>query len=402
MIGKRCIICRQLKQEFNEEHVFPAVIHGEFKIKTVCAVCNGDLGKYIDNPFGNHKEILLYRHHFGLNRGSRAIKNPFGKQKLEDGNDFIVMKGTAGFEGHQLPNLEIIETEQGPVGLVTMSAALIKSPVEAVATFSKQFEQITGYPVGYCTLQKDHPKVTYTAYEKDSDNKLIWEFLKIAYETAVTYIPQYFEDEFAIAYSKMLKVVTFDREYLEFLNPSPEKYTEFTEVLNRINGLDTFSCYVALYQDLKYGLICSLRIFGASYHLILSPKTNYLDDRVLIAVNDSLNKKFYSIIVKRPKKFNISLEGSLFSKEHMEELGSNGQNHQELFYDGDQKIGLYIDNGELLLPNLEILTTVPLLLSEHALLARMDQISIPFESEVYLRSGKSQLLYRLLAVNFVF
>jgi len=159
---------------------------------------------------------------------------------------------------------------------------------------------------------------------------------------------------------------------------------------------------VALYQDSRYGLICSLRLFGTSYHLILSPKSTNLDECVLIAVNDSLNKKFYSIIVKRPKTFNISLEGSLFTQEHLEELNANNQNHQELFYDGDQKIGLYNNNGESVLPNFEILTTVPLLLSEHALLSRMDQIHIPFESEIYLRSGKSHLLYQLLSVNFVF
>lgn len=222
MESKRCIICRELKQEFNDEYVFPAVIHREFIINSVCSVCNHNLGKYIDAPFGNHKEILLFRHHFNLKRGFRPIENPFGKQHLEDGNDFIVMKGPEAFEGHLLPNLKIIPTENGTVGLVTMSPALIKSPVEAVAFFSKQFKERTGYLVRYCTLQKDHPKVTYTAYEKDSDNKLIWEFLKIAYETAVTYIPEYFGDEFAIEYSKMLKAVTFDKAYLEFLNPSPE------------------------------------------------------------------------------------------------------------------------------------------------------------------------------------
>lgn len=402
MERRHCIICREPKDEYNDEHVFPAVLHGKFIIKTVCEDCNTFLGKHIDAPFGNHKEILLYRNLFQLDRGSRSIKNPFGKQQLEDGRSFIVAQEPGGFKALLLPHMEITQTDDGPVGKVTMAASLLKSPVEAIATFSKQFEQLTGHPVAYYTVNKNYADETYVAYEKDSDNKLIWEFLKIAYETAVTYIPEYINDDFAVAYSRMLRSATFDESYIKTINPLPESVNEFSEVLQRINGLDSFSCFVALYVHPKYGLICSLRVFGASYHLILSPQTTYLDDRVLIGVNDSLNKKFYSIIVKRAAKFNILLEGSEFSEEHLKELNENTNLHQELFYDGDQKISLYNAVGEVILPNIEILTTVPLELSEKFLLARMQQITIPFESEVYLQSAKSQLQYRLLSVKFIF
>ena len=43
----KCIICKNPKDEkdFNEEHVFPDSIGGEYKIHNVCKDCNGHLGK---------------------------------------------------------------------------------------------------------------------------------------------------------------------------------------------------------------------------------------------------------------------------------------------------------------------------------------------------------------------
>ena len=51
----KCIICKKDKQkeDFNEEHVFPESIGGEYKIHTVCKECNSHFGKTIDNKFIN-------------------------------------------------------------------------------------------------------------------------------------------------------------------------------------------------------------------------------------------------------------------------------------------------------------------------------------------------------------
>lgn len=88
---RECIICRKLKGNFNEEHVFPKTIGGSFKIYSVCSQCNKSMGDYIDTPFVNLKQILLFRHNYGLQRAHRNIKNPLaGKHQTQDGDTVIV------------------------------------------------------------------------------------------------------------------------------------------------------------------------------------------------------------------------------------------------------------------------------------------------------------------------
>ena len=59
-----CIICKKPKneKEFNEEHVFPDSIGGEYKIHNVCKDCNSHLGKTIDSKFIQSGAIRALNH----------------------------------------------------------------------------------------------------------------------------------------------------------------------------------------------------------------------------------------------------------------------------------------------------------------------------------------------------
>ena len=60
----KCIICKKSKDEteFNEEHVFPDSIGGEYKIHNVCKECNSHLGKTVDNKFISSGLIRALNH----------------------------------------------------------------------------------------------------------------------------------------------------------------------------------------------------------------------------------------------------------------------------------------------------------------------------------------------------
>ena len=82
---RTCIICRQEKTEFSDEHVIPDSMKGYYHIYTVCKTCNSDLGTKVDSKLVNHKFIEFHRYLLGIKGKSGAIPNPFaGTQTLID------------------------------------------------------------------------------------------------------------------------------------------------------------------------------------------------------------------------------------------------------------------------------------------------------------------------------
>ena len=62
-----CIVCRTLKSNFNEEHIFPKTIGGGFKIYSICSDSNEDKAKFAElntgiNQFGH----FVYVGKFGI------------------------------------------------------------------------------------------------------------------------------------------------------------------------------------------------------------------------------------------------------------------------------------------------------------------------------------------------
>lgn len=60
-----------MKDQFNDEHVFPEGIGGYLIIKRVCVTCNSRLGSEVDHLLTNHFLMELFRDHYGI-RGKNA------------------------------------------------------------------------------------------------------------------------------------------------------------------------------------------------------------------------------------------------------------------------------------------------------------------------------------------
>ena len=63
MESKKCIICREIKNEnlFSEEHIIPDSLGGTIKITEVCKKCNEEMGKKLDYYLTNFILNRIYR-----------------------------------------------------------------------------------------------------------------------------------------------------------------------------------------------------------------------------------------------------------------------------------------------------------------------------------------------------
>lgn len=280
---KECIICREIKSEFNKEHIIPAAIGGKLTTKSVCKDCNSLLGEKIDNPFNNNKVILYYRNIFSLNRDGRNIKNPFANDIIEE-NGFRyrqVLKNGA-FEKRIIFNMP----EATQIGLNgEISITLSKDEEEDLPRIIKRMAK--KYKVDPKEIKINDRKV---ARNSDSQGRIDWEhnpiileFLKMLYEYACELLPGYFENEDAVIYSRMLFNGEIDRSVLNMISPAQSIFEEIYFPIQNIID-DEPQHLIGIYEHKVHGLIGFGKIFKdlPIFICLLSKSTNF-----------NLNEGFY-------------------------------------------------------------------------------------------------------------
>lgn len=83
-MAERCIICTELKDAFNEEHVFPDGIGGHLIINRVCVSCNSTLGSNVDHHLTNHFFMELFRNQYGIRGKTGKVPQVFTHGTLSD------------------------------------------------------------------------------------------------------------------------------------------------------------------------------------------------------------------------------------------------------------------------------------------------------------------------------
>lgn len=396
-----CIICRTQKSNFNEEHIFPKTIGGGFKIYSVCYDCNKSMGDKIDTPFVNLKQILLFRHNYGLQRGHRNIKNPLaGKHTTEDGATIIIKNKGDGFYYDFIPEMQIIETENGPIGKLTMSDKLVTSEEEIIKKYSQEFENRTGFPTGFHRIEKSTNTKPVTITVKDSNNDFILGCLKIAYEAGVTSIPQYFNDELAIVYSEILKTGKIDVKYKEYINPKILPLEDLINKLNKDLTINQFHCAVVISNIKNIGLIAVVKIFDMTYSLILSNKYDYIDDRIILFLNDSTKESLVCSILKRISTFKLEFNTSSFTNNHWLEIDTNNLKEGMLFMDNEKQVPVYNEKSQMIVPHISILQDLGKWNTDYGSLATIKNYHLQLPNGLFLKSITSNLLYELSEINF--
>jgi hypothetical protein len=293
-IMKTCIICRQEKNDFNDEHVIPDSIKGYYHITSVCTTCNSDLGTKIDLYVTNHHYIEMERFIHSVRGKSGNIPNPLR------GNSFLVN------DPDQKVSIEVVNGKFS-------TRLLPKVPNLKDGTFSghftvagdkrdeKKLEQIVNKMLDRKKI--DRSKVTFSKSVKPIKNTVSTPFkidlhrfkaglLKIAYEFAVDKIPEYFQDAQAITISKILLNADFENlsKDVVFYGNGFDK-----RILIPFEGFINFennNHYLVLHSN-SDGLFCLINIFTAfSIMIKLSERTDYLPGDLLIGKNDLKKREF--------------------------------------------------------------------------------------------------------------
>ena len=360
------------------------------------------MGDNIDTPFVNLKQILIYRHNYGLQRAYRKIRNPFpGKHLTENGETVIIKNDGNGFYCDLIPNMQIIQTENGPIGKLTMAERFMDSEEDMIKKYSKIFESKTGLPVSSYKLEKSLTSMPISVTITDRNNDFIFGCLKIAYETAVTCIPKYYNDELAIAYSKMLETGVLNKSFAEFLNPKTHHFEQLIYRLNTESTLNKFDCTIALSNVDTLGLVAVIKIFKMTlYCLVLSKEKHYIDDRVILILNDSIQEQIGCNLVKKIASFELFFNNQSLLPNHWLEIEKNSKSVAEIFLNEKREVAIYSNTGEVIAEHITALHSASTWQIDFFGLSTIQKFNLKLSEGFFIKSLESGLLYELSQVNF--
>lgn len=299
-ISDMCIICREVTDDFSDEHVIPDALGGYYHIHTVCTSCNSNLGSAIDSKLVNHQFADFQRYLLGLRGKSKKLPNPFsGTHHLAD-DESKKIQLRLDSDNKPVPytitnvTYEKIESDEGGTkvsicldasdekkldGMLNKIAKKLRVPIE-------QFENIDR------SIQTQSPYIKFTLAIDLSEFKI--GLLKIAYEFAVDTVEDYFDDPSATEISRIIKHAEYSsvEEYVSIGNGFDHK---LFDSMGTYLDLDSKKHFLLLSGSQSYGLLCLVhlhRMFSIGVQLSKSP---YPDNLMVIGVNDIEGKSFRKV-----------------------------------------------------------------------------------------------------------
>ena len=315
---KICIFCREPKDNFVPEHVFPAAIGGAFVILNVCDVCNKErLGKKIDDGLSKNKIVLYYRKIFDVKRkgilGDRSIQNPFkgtGLHSDKDGNKHYISFNDEKkeFEPTLVPVFEkpIPHEKEGWVGKLTIPLKHYKSDEEVKELYAKKFG-LNPSDIGRIE-KEDNPQKELNLTLSAPNKSFMLGCLKIAYEFTMTFVPKYLEDPYSKLFADILLNNTITDNQKSYFDYDNEVRELFTKRISEIKDLRAFH-HIALLKTISgKGLYCAVKIFDWIYAIRISEKEDYLKTNELLIINDSIQQAFWINIPTKLTHFKITTD----------------------------------------------------------------------------------------------
>lgn len=294
---KECIICRQQRSKFPDEHVIPKAIGGHYCINSVCEGCNTKMGRLIDYRMTDHAFIKFQRFLLDIEAKKQSSVNPFdGTHTLTNQPAEKVqvrIDDNGELKPYLLPKVPRIQPG-APVGEFTI--VLDKRDADNIDTIIAKICVRNGIP-------RDKIKLKNVEYDKTIpmihaqiaiDMRLFkMAMLKIAYEFTVDIIPSYFNDPRATSISAILEdanSVKLDELSL-FIGSGFD-----TEVLGTFAHFVDFekgNHYLILIDMKEGGLFCFVNLFNVmAIGIAMAEKGGYMDNGVIFGVNDLVDKTF--------------------------------------------------------------------------------------------------------------
>lgn len=284
-----CIICRELKSDFNDEHVIPDSLGGYYHIYMVCTSCNSKMGLLIDSALTNHKFIEFHRHLNSIKGKSGNIPNPFqGTQSLKDDPNQKV-RTDIGVNGQLilklLPKITLSKNDNALESFSITLDGKDKKDLDKIVSSILARNGISRRQIEVSTSQEEFRPVIQGEFKVDM-HRFKMAILKIAYEFAVDKIPRYFEDKQAKVIADVLLKADFENlnERVVILGSGLDK--DIQRPYEKIIDFNDGNHYLILFSS-KLGLLCTVSIFGVLVLSIkLSDEQDYIRDKLLVLKND--------------------------------------------------------------------------------------------------------------------
>ncbi len=286
---KKCIICREQKEHFNDEHVIPEAIKGYYHIFSVCVDCNSKMGEKIDGALINHKFIEFSRSILGIKGKAKSVPNPFaGTHELKDDPNqktLLKLNSEGQYQVHLIPNVPKFDELPSSFEIV-----LDKKDAHQIDIIVEKFLKRHGLDKSQVTTELtnhevEHPFVKMQMKIDLHNFKL--GLLKIAYEYSVDQIPKYFDDPQALLISKILLNADFENFYEKVVSYGSGFTKETMAGLEHLIDLHNNNHYLILQDTEQFGLLCFVNLFN-QFHIAFKMTENFgfLDEGMLVGKND--------------------------------------------------------------------------------------------------------------------
>lgn len=403
---RQCLICRNIKEEFTNEHMFPEVIGGGFILTGVCKACNTALGKNIDAPFVSHRVVGVYRKLFDLRRrdskgkGKRSIPNPFsGRFEDGNGNEIYIQFNEGKPMAYHVPKDEApVYGENGWVGITHLPADKFTTDEEIIQRYAKKHKLD---PAGVKLLSVERTSNPAVTISLPLDNgPFILGALKIAYEFAGVMVPSYLEDPLAAAYREVLLSGIISDAMGNAFDEKEALQRQMMQYFEANKQLQVFHHAAVLKTIPGVGLVCGVRIFNWVYAIHLSESEKYVSSDVLI-VNHAL-RRIWSLNIK------LEFDGMAFeidnknpSKAHKRILAALKKGDFRNFVTPTKKFPIYDWRGTLIHKDVRELVNENGISSEYYN-HRAKMIYYPVASppnRFFIRSKKERALFPLKSME---
>lgn len=402
-----CIICREDKEDFNDEHVIPDSIQGYYHIFSVCTDCNSKLGSNIDSTLTNHKFIEFQRHLLNIKGKSGSVPNPLkGIHHVKGKPDekiILEVNEKGEFVPHILPIIPDLKADS-----FTDSFTIVvdKKDEKNIDSIVEKVLKRNGIDKSKVTSTTEHHKSNPLIHTKLKID--IHDFkagiLKIAYEFAIDTIPEYFDDPQAVEISKILFNADFKNltKKVKFLGNGFDKL--ILEPFSHLIEFENNNHYLIL-APFEKGLLCIVNLFNTfSIGIILSEKPIYLKDNIIVGKNDLRNRTF--------KKYDINeLVQSTYTpieyrfqhwfpdlKSMNEFVEMQKDPNFEYHYEKTGKIAFYDKLGNIIYDNIDQKLKKMRMIHKGDIKNEMLTEFI-LDEEVYIKLLPSQNLYQIISVQ---
>ena len=398
-----CIICRKEKEAFSVEHIIPDAIGGCYLINNVCKECNSILGTNVDIKLVNHIFTKHIRFFDGITGKTGKKPNPFegtySPENDESEEYQMIPDKDYVIRPYLLPKVkdEKISEDEYLINISVDDKDLNK--VEEI--ISKKLQRLgLNTVISREAVEIDKKGLTFSIKDKIDLEEYKICLLKIAYEFAVSKIPDYFHDEMADEISQILKNTAYDkvRNYVHFGDGFTKDFlAPFGEFLD----FESKKHYLILLV-FENKLYCYLSIFNTFFAGIQLSNKPYLPKKdTVICINDYI-KKTYTVtslldIIGNPANCSYTYAFQSVSERDEIEYNEKIKEGNSPFYYNENGLLLYDHSGEKIL-NDEMSLLIDFLLNRQISNYNGTQMEIPVPDGHFVKMKSNNKTIRLTRI----